>query len=87
MRKSDLEPKQFFRAGARLYCLNGEWYFQTREEDRGPYTCRESAEAALQRYCVEMSDLSMFDDFNAIDYDVEAHQKPRDGLSLTRLDD
>lgn len=87
MRKSDQQPKQFFRAAARLYCLNGEWYFQTREEDRGPYTRREAAEAALERYCGEMSDLTGFDDFNAIDYDVEQRQKPGNGFSLALLDD
>ena len=69
MRKVDKEPKQFFRAAARLYCLNGEWYFQTREEDRGPYTKREVAEAALEAYCCEMADLAGIGPTNSIDYD------------------
>ena len=46
-------PKQFFRASNRLFCLNGEWYFQASEDDHGPFTRREAAEQALERFTGE----------------------------------
>ena len=87
MRKSDEQPKQFFRAAARLYCLNGEWYFQTREEDRGPYTCREAAETALERYSSEMSDLHGMQSFDGIEYDFKPDQEPDSEFTTALLDD
>lgn len=51
------QPRQFFRASRRVFCLNGEWYFQTRESDHGPFTRREAAELALGRYVDEMQDM------------------------------
>ena len=51
------QPQQFFRASSRLFCLNGEWFFQTRENDHGPFTKREAAELALDRYTKEMQDI------------------------------
>ena len=53
------QPRQFFRASRRVFCLNGEWYFQTRESDHGPFTRREAAELALQRYVDEMQDIAL----------------------------
>lgn len=53
------QPRQFFRASSRLFCLNGEWYFQTREADHGPFTKREAAELALDRYVNEMQDMDL----------------------------
>jgi len=50
-------PRQFFRASSRVFCLNGEWFFQTRESDHGPFTKREAAEQALDRYVNEMQDM------------------------------
>ena len=81
MRKTDEQPKQFFRAAARLYCLNGEWYFQTRDEDRGPYTKREAAEAALETYCGEMADLAGLSPIDGIDYDFIDEAKPESEFS------
>ena len=54
MRKSDKQEKQFFRAGDRVYCQNGQWFFTTREEDHGPFPTREAAELNLSRYVIEM---------------------------------
>ena len=51
------QPQQFFRVSSRVFCLNGEWYFQTRETDHGPFTRREAAELALDRYANEMQDM------------------------------
>jgi hypothetical protein len=54
MRKTDNQEKQYFRAGARVYCQNGEWFFTTREEDHGPFPTRQAAELNLTRYVTEM---------------------------------
>jgi hypothetical protein len=37
-----------------VFCLNGKWYYQTREDDDGPFTTREAAELDMQRYVDEM---------------------------------
>lgn len=52
------QPRQFFRASSRVFCLNGEWFFQTREDDHGPFTRRDAAEAALARYVGDMEEFS-----------------------------
>lgn len=54
MRKSDHNDGTYFRAGDRVFCLNGNWYFQTREDDHGPFATREAAELDMQRYVDEM---------------------------------
>lgn len=51
------QPRQFFRASSRVFCLNGEWFFQTRENDHGPFTKREAAEQALERFVDEKQTL------------------------------
>lgn len=39
-----------FRSG-RFFCVNGEWYFATRESTgHGPYIDRAAAETACRRY-------------------------------------
>lgn len=59
MRKSDADKTTYFRSGDRVFCLNGKWYFQTREDDHGPFPTRAAAELDLKRYVEEMS---FFDD-------------------------
>ncbi len=59
MRKSDDDIATYFRSGDRVFCLNGKWYYQTRENDHGPFPTREAAQIDLQRYVDEMS---FFDD-------------------------
>jgi hypothetical protein len=54
MRKSDDKDSTYFRSGDRVFCLNGKWYYQTREDDHGPFATREAAEKDLQRYVDEM---------------------------------
>ena len=56
MRKSDGKDRNtpFFRSGDRVFCLNGRWFYQTREEDHGPFPTREAAERDLARYVEEM---------------------------------
>jgi hypothetical protein len=55
MRGEDTEQGTHFRSGDRVFCQNGKWFFQTREDDHGPFSTREAAEADLQRYVDEMS--------------------------------
>jgi len=61
MRKSDDNDGTYFRSGDRVFCLNGKWYYQTREDDHGPFGTRKAAELDLQRYVDEMH---FFDDAN-----------------------
>jgi len=50
MRKSDRENKVHYRTADRLFCQDGRWYFQTREDHRGPFRSREEAETELKLY-------------------------------------
>ena len=54
MRKNDHNDSMYFRSGDRVFCLNGKWYYQTRESDHGPFYSREAAELDMQRYVDEM---------------------------------
>lgn len=55
MRKSDAKDSTYFRSRDRVFCQNGKWFFQTREDDHGPFATREAAEKELVRYIEEMS--------------------------------
>ena len=38
----------------RFYCINDEWYFAIRRgADQGPYTSKQAAQAALQKFIAE----------------------------------
>ena len=54
MRKSDRENKVHYRTVDRLFCQDGRWYFQTREDHRGPFSSREEAETELKLYADTM---------------------------------
>ena len=54
MRKSDQQDSTFFRSRDRVFCQNGKWFYQTREDDHGPFPTREAAEIDLKRYVDEM---------------------------------
>lgn len=59
MRKSDSRDSTYFRSRDRVFCQNGKWFYQTRENDHGPFPTRAAAEVDLQRYADEMA---FFDD-------------------------
>jgi hypothetical protein len=59
MRRDDKSPKTYFRS-ERIFCMNGSWYFSTREGDLGPYTGRTGAEAALRTFLNEKKELDAF---------------------------
>ena len=52
MRRSDPEgqPANHFRMPERLFFVNGEWWFATREGDEGPFPNESQARTALARY-------------------------------------
>lgn len=54
MRKSDSSETTHFRSGDRVFCQNGKWFYQTRENDHGPFSTRAEAELDLARYVDEM---------------------------------
>ncbi|MFP6835977.1 MAG: DUF6316 family protein [Pseudomonadales bacterium] len=61
MRIDDQNDGTHFRSGNRVFCMNGEWFFQTREDDHGPYHSREEAQIELTRYAKEMNYLDAMD--------------------------
>ncbi|MCZ6711848.1 MAG: DUF6316 family protein [Gammaproteobacteria bacterium] len=61
MRIDDHNDGTHFRSGDRVFCMNGEWFFQTREDDHGPYHSRGEAEIELARYAKEMNYLDTMD--------------------------
>lgn len=48
MRRSDTTEKEYFRSPERLFRHQGQWHFQTREGDRGPFNRRELAQLELE---------------------------------------
>ncbi len=51
MRRSDTASKEYFRSPERLFRgQERQWYFQTREGDRGPFNRRELANLELERF-------------------------------------
>ncbi len=51
MRKSDLDRTGLrHRSRARFRQQSGQWYFLTREGERGPFDSREAADLELQHY-------------------------------------
>ncbi len=62
MRRTDPEDtnKRYFRTQERLFSMNGQWYFTTREGDVGPFRTREVALNEVTRYVREREDLDSF---------------------------
>lgn len=75
MRKQDSEKTTHFRAGDRMFCLNGDWYYQTREDDHGPFPSREAAQLDMRRYIDEMN---YFDDLSDQNPSIATAGKSRD---------
>ena len=50
MRKTDYKNRKYARSAKRLACVNGDWYFQTREGARGPFETKQAAKLELMRY-------------------------------------
>ena len=58
-RREDNEDKTYFRSD-RLFLMNGQWYFSSREGDCGPFASREVARAALARFLPDKIELDSF---------------------------
>ena len=82
MRKDDTTQSTQFRSADRVFCMNGQWFFQTREQDHGPFTSRGAATKELERYVSEMDFFSDVKDPN----ELLPESTPPD-WQLTDLDD
>ena len=62
MRGSDPKDitRSYFRCQTRVFVLNGQWYFTTREGERGPFRSEQRAGAELERYIAECTQLKHF---------------------------
>ncbi len=62
MRRTDPKDtrRSFFRTGNRIFSLNGQWFFATREGEVGPWRSREVATREATRYVRERNDLERF---------------------------
>ena len=61
MRRTDSEDtKRYFRTQERVFCMNGQWYFTTREGDIGPFRARDAAIREIARYVRERQELDSF---------------------------
>ena len=49
-RKNDTNNVAHFRAGSRIFRLNNEWYFSSREGEHGPYSSEREAAMELETY-------------------------------------
>jgi hypothetical protein len=65
-RREDNEDRTYFRSD-RLFLMNGQWYFSSREGDCGPFASREVAHAALARFVHEKVELDSFQKSREID--------------------
>ncbi|MEM6708210.1 MAG: DUF6316 family protein [Pseudomonadota bacterium] len=50
MRKDDKQLRHYYRSEDRLFKSNGAWFYETREQDCGPFTTREEALRDLERF-------------------------------------
>jgi hypothetical protein len=62
MRRTDPESttRSFFRSKERVFVLNGQWFYTTREGENGPFPSRETALKEANRFVVERQDLDRF---------------------------
>ena len=58
-RRDDRIDKTYFRS-ERVFAMNGQWYFGTREGDCGPFRTQDIARAALARFISEKVELARF---------------------------
>jgi Domain of unknown function (DUF6316) len=58
-RREDKTDKTYFRS-ERLFCLNGQWYFSTREGEHGPFASKDIAARTLKRFVNDKVELDGF---------------------------
>jgi len=62
MRRSDRATRTWLRSKERTTKRGGNWYFETREGERGPFASRKAARFELQRYVDTMDFLDENED-------------------------
>lgn len=62
MRRTDPpdRTRSYFRSAERVFALNGQWFFGTREGEVGPFATRAEALAEVARFVREKHDLELF---------------------------
>ncbi|NKC00903.1 MAG: hypothetical protein GKR90_20735 [Pseudomonadales bacterium] len=59
MRRGDTDPdKVYFRSDSRLFRMNEQWFFSSREGDQGPYSTEIEAQGELTRHVAASQELS-----------------------------
>ena len=43
-----------------MFCMNGSWYFATREGEQGPYPSEQQAQMEIVRFIAEKTELAGF---------------------------
>lgn len=59
-RRTDTEPRAYYRAENRLLKSNGQWFFATREGEYGPFPTEEMAHRELKRFLDAQMELQLF---------------------------
>ena len=68
MRRTDpTGTRRYFRTEDRIFLLNGQWFFATREGDVGPFPSREAATKEATRYVRERIDLEQIQNAQALE--------------------
>jgi hypothetical protein len=52
--------RRYFRSADRYVCVDGSWYFSTREGDCGPFPTKKVAVREMERYLAECRALTRF---------------------------
>ncbi|MCZ6771030.1 MAG: DUF6316 family protein [Proteobacteria bacterium] len=86
MRPGDVkgDKNRYFRSEARVFNLNGSWYFATRERDQGPFDSRRIADEEAYRYADEQVVLGRFK--RSLETERAAHGNFGLGLTMLPLD-
>ena len=71
MRKSDSENRTFDRRSGRIIHEEWQWFYRTREGQRGPFDSRNEAIADLDRYVDTMAFIDEHPDSVPEDLDLE----------------
>ena len=90
MRRSDPEftTRSFFRAQDRVFSLNGQWFFATREGEVGPFPTREATLREVARYIEERAALERFQQARRVESEARVLSiLPKDDEPAVSLDE
>lgn len=88
MRRTDPEDskRSYFRCQTRVFVLNGEWYFTTREGECGPFRSKERADDEVDRFIAERKALKDFQKSREAGAAPVKENKPKD-LSIVPMEE